>query len=110
MSSVTPSAVTTVCAWANTAATPARSVGASTSCVFTDSGCLAGSSRHDAATDANVGTPAWGASPVFWLTQVPIAVNPRDSPSARSPAAWLSWSAVAGPRGERCSVQAEPSQ
>ena len=109
MSSVAPSAVTTVWACANTAAIPARSVGASTSCAFTDSGCRAGSSRHDAATDANVGTPACGSA-VFWLTQVPTAVNPRDSPSARSFAAWLSWSVVAGPRGERCSVQAEPSQ
>src|SRR4029079_867689 len=48
LSSLTPSTVTTVWAWANTAATPARSVGASTRCVLTDNGCRAGSSRHDA--------------------------------------------------------------
>ena len=41
---------------------------------------------------------------------VPTAVNPRDSPSARSLAACSTGAVVVGPLGERCSVQAEPSQ
>jgi hypothetical protein len=110
LSSVTPSGVTAVAVCANTAATPARSFGASTSCAVAESGCRAGSSRHEAATEANVGTADGCPSEVFWLTQVPTAVNPRASPSARSDPAWLSWSVVVGPRGERCSVQAVPSQ
>ena len=92
-----------------------RSCGAEIVWVVTDSGCRAGSSRHDAATDAKVCTPGvavlWPVLwPVLWFTQLPTAEKPRASPSASSAPARLSWSVVVGPRGERWSVQASPSQ
>ena len=89
-----------------TAPTLATSEGSCTSCAVTDSGWRAGSSRQLAASEANVGTPGV----VCCWAQVPSAVKPREIPSARSLAAWLNWAPADGPRGERCSVHAAPSQ
>ena len=95
------------CSRRTAAAGPAGRSGAWTSSTECDSGSRGGSSWQAAATDANVCWPGIGT---FWLSQPPTAVKPLESPSARSLPAWLSWSPVGDFRGERCSVQAVPSQ